>query len=188
MMLYHYRSGRHSWLHPRMSSQCPGLPAILKGFLYRVLLRGVSFTLSDGKVRPAVTHIRHPAVVVTCGRSRAMALWMGDPQRRIVKGSPWWLTGKQATRTDLARYHTNVMTEAQCKRFIVRVDDRMGLVGPMSSGGADLMRRNLDADAATGLNRAPWMAGVAQLVERQVVVLDAVGSSPIARPIRSACT
>jgi hypothetical protein len=26
------------------------------------------------------------------------------------------------------------------------------------------------------------MAGVAQLVERQVVVLDAVGSSPIARP------
>lgn|GEM_PF-1713663 len=32
------------------------------------------------------------------------------------------------------------------------------------------------------------MAGVAQLVERQVVVLDAVGSSPIARPkLRSHC-
>jgi hypothetical protein len=42
---------------------------------------------------------------------------------------------------------------------------------------------NLDDHASTSLNRAPWMAGVAQLVERQVVVLDAVGSSPIARPI-----
>ena len=29
------------------------------------------------------------------------------------------------------------------------------------------------------------MAGVAQMVERQVVVLDAVGSSPIARPTLS---
>ena len=33
-----------------------------------------------------------------------------------------------------------------------------------------------------GDNAAPRMAGVAQMVERQVVVLDAVGSSPIARP------
>ncbi len=43
--------------------------------------------------------------------------------------------------------------------------------------------RMLDGSGGSGLNRAPWMAGVAQLVERQVVVLDAVGSSPIARPI-----
>ena len=32
------------------------------------------------------------------------------------------------------------------------------------------------------LHRAPWMADVAQLVERQVVVLDVVGSKPIVRP------
>ena len=43
---------------------------------------------------------------------------------------------------------------------------------------------NLDAGGATGLHRAPWMAGIAQLVERQVVVLDVTGSSPVARPIR----
>ncbi len=41
---------------------------------------------------------------------------------------------------------------------------------------------NLDGGSRMGLNYPPWMAGVAQLVERQVVVLDAVGSSPIARP------
>ena len=33
-----------------------------------------------------------------------------------------------------------------------------------------------------GLHRAPWMAVIAQLVERQVVVLDVTGSSPVARP------
>jgi hypothetical protein len=41
---------------------------------------------------------------------------------------------------------------------------------------------NLDEGGATGLHRAPWMAGIAQLVERQVVVLDVTGSSPVARP------
>ncbi len=41
---------------------------------------------------------------------------------------------------------------------------------------------NLDAHGASGLHRAPWMAGIAQLVERQVVVLDVTGSSPVARP------
>ena len=35
-----------------------------------------------------------------------------------------------------------------------------------------------------GLNAAPRMAGIAQLAERQVVVLDVTGSSPVARPIQ----
>ena len=42
--------------------------------------------------------------------------------------------------------------------------------------------RNLDEAMATGLHAPPWMAGIAQLVERQVVVLDVTGSSPVARP------
>jgi hypothetical protein len=40
---------------------------------------------------------------------------------------------------------------------------------------------------ATGLHGAPWMAGIAQLVERQVVVLDVTGSSPVARPTPLSC-
>jgi hypothetical protein len=43
-------------------------------------------------------------------------------------------------------------------------------------------RPNLDEHTPTGLHGAPWMAGIAQLVERQVVVLDVTGSSPVARP------
>jgi hypothetical protein len=40
----------------------------------------------------------------------------------------------------------------------------------------------IDVTPRTVLNGAPWVADVAQLVERQVVVLDVVGSKPIVRP------
>ena len=40
----------------------------------------------------------------------------------------------------------------------------------------------IDVTPQPVLNAAPWMADVAQLVERQVVVLDVVGSKPIVRP------
>lgn len=45
-----------------------------------------------------------------------------------------------------------------------------------------IMLANLDAVNQMGLHPTPWMADVAQLVERQVVVLDVVGSRPIVRP------
>lgn len=108
---------------------CFGLPAILKGFLDRVLMPGVSFRLEDGKVRPALTHIRHLAAIVTYGRPRYMALWMGDPPRRILTQYLYWLTGRQATRTYLAQYHMNIATETTCTRFIARVDHRMRRFG-----------------------------------------------------------
>jgi NAD(P)H dehydrogenase (quinone) len=50
---------------------CFGPPAILKGLLDRVLMPGVSFTLADGRVRPALTHIKHLGAVVRCGGSGA---------------------------------------------------------------------------------------------------------------------
>ena len=43
-------------------------------------------------------------------------------------------------------------------------------------------KRTIDATPLGSLHGAPWMADVAQLVERQVVVLDVVGSKPIVRP------
>jgi putative NADPH-quinone reductase len=90
---------------------------------------GVSFRLEDGKVRPALTHLRHLAAVVTYGRPRYMALWMGDPPRRIVTRYLYWLTGRRATRIYLGLYHMNVATEAGCKRFIARVERRMRRLG-----------------------------------------------------------
>lgn len=45
-----------------------------------------------------------------------------------------------------------------------------------------MRRAPIDEMASIGLNPSPT-ADVAQLAERQVVVLDVVGSSPIVRPI-----
>jgi putative NADPH-quinone reductase len=50
---------------------CFGPPAILKGFLDRVLVPGVSFCLgSDGRMYPNLQHIRKLVGVTTYGRSR----------------------------------------------------------------------------------------------------------------------
>lgn len=105
---------------------CFGPAAILKGFFDRVLMPGVSFTLASGVVRPGLTHIRHLAAMVTYGRPRWMALWVGDPPRRIVTRYLYWLTGRGATRTYLARYHMNVITPEAGRHFIALVDRRLG--------------------------------------------------------------
>ena len=79
-------------------------------------------------------------------------------------------------------------------RFAVRASDDSiipprSLSGVPRSGatwwgsGRSLDRTRVDDGRVKGLNAHPRMAGIAQLAERQVVVLDVTGSSPVARPI-----
>ena len=50
---------------------CFGAPAILKGFMDRILIPRVSFALgSDGRMHPNLRHIRHLIAVTTYGRLR----------------------------------------------------------------------------------------------------------------------
>ena len=70
-----------------------GYPAILKGFLDRVFLPGVSFRLVDGKVKPNLTNIRRLAAVTTYGGTRMRAMLVGDPPgsvhpRRLARLPP----------------------------------------------------------------------------------------------------
>ena len=66
---------------------------------------------------------------------------------------------------------------------------RLGPLAGVSKGRGHLVgfgrarRARVDDGRVKGLNAAPRMAGIAQLAERQVVVLDVTGSSPVARPI-----
>ncbi len=66
-----------------------GYPAILKGYLDRVFLPGVSFRLKDGKVTPNLTHIRKLAAVTTYGATRLGAFLAGDPPRKSVRRVVW---------------------------------------------------------------------------------------------------
>jgi NAD(P)H dehydrogenase (quinone) len=105
---------------------CFGLPAMLKGYFDRLFMPGVAFDLSDpAKVKPMLTHIKRISAVVTYGRPRWVAWYMGDPPRKIVTRYMRRLTGPQARVDYHAHYHMNVATEPQLKRFLQRVGQAM---------------------------------------------------------------
>ncbi len=101
-----------------------GYPAILKGFLDRVFLPGVSFKLVDGKVKPNLTHIRKLAAVTTYGGTRLRAALVGDPPRKSVTRAVWHVCRPEKMRY-LALYDMNRATDAQRTGFLDRVGREM---------------------------------------------------------------
>ena len=101
-----------------------GYPAILKGFLDRVFLPGVSFKLEDGKVRPNLTQIRKLAAVTTYGGTRLRAMLAGDPPRRCVTRHVWHVT-RPETMKYLALYDMNRAGADTRARFLARVRREM---------------------------------------------------------------
>jgi putative NADPH-quinone reductase len=101
-----------------------GYPAILKGFLDRVFLPGVSFRIEDGRVRPNLTHIRKLAAVTTYGGTRMRAILAGDPPRKSVTRAVWHVC-RPARMRYLALYDMNRASEAARAGFLARVGDEM---------------------------------------------------------------
>jgi putative NADPH-quinone reductase len=101
-----------------------GYPAILKGFLDRVFLPGVSFRLEEGKVRPNLTRIRKLAAVTTYGGTRMRALLAGDPPRKCVTRAVWHVCRPDKMRY-LALYDMNRASAAARGAFLARVGREM---------------------------------------------------------------
>ena len=106
-----------------------GPPAILKGFMDRVMVPGVSFKLDDrGVLRPNLTHIRRLITVTTYGRKRLEMWWLGDPPRKIVKRYLRWFVARDARVEYLALYGIHESEGHSHQRFIDRVAAAMGRI------------------------------------------------------------
>ncbi|MGK7868648.1 NAD(P)H-dependent oxidoreductase [Falsiroseomonas sp. E2-1-a20] len=104
---------------------CFGLPAILKGWMDRVLLPGVSFRLEDGVAKPNLLHIRKIAGISTYGRPRWTAMLVGDPPRMAVTRYLRVITAGRAAIDYHALYDMNRASDARRAAFLARVRGRM---------------------------------------------------------------
>ncbi len=99
-----------------------GFPAILKGFIDKVFLPGVSFDLGpDGSYRTRPSKVTKLAAVCTYGGNRWRTMLMGDPPRKVVKRSLRSLFGLGATCQYLAHYDMDHTTPERRAGFLAEV-------------------------------------------------------------------
>jgi NAD(P)H dehydrogenase (quinone) len=102
-----------------------GFPAILKGFLDRVFLPGVSFDLeADGDFTPRLQNIKRLGAVCTYGGTRVLTMLMGDPPRRVVKRTLRALCAPKAPCDYLAHYDMNHTKPERRAAFLKEVEAR----------------------------------------------------------------
>ena len=102
-----------------------GFPAILKGFIDRVFITGVTFRLeANGDYVPTMHNIKKLGVVCTYGGARLLTFLMGDPPRRFLKRS-LRATCAPGTRCDFVALHDmDHKTQLQREAFLRRVETR----------------------------------------------------------------
>lgn len=99
-----------------------GPPAMLKGWLDRVLLPGVAFTMTDAKaIRPGLTHVRRLAVFTTGGAPRWLTWLMGSPGRRILLRGVRSLCAPLCRTTFVAHYRMDTSTPESRAAHLARV-------------------------------------------------------------------
>jgi putative NADPH-quinone reductase len=104
-----------------------GFPAILKGFVDKVFLPGVSFDLNDnGDYSPKLHNIKRLGAVCTYGGARWRTYLMGDPPRRIVKRTMRANIAPGAPCDYLAHYDMNHTTPERRAAFLAEVEARFG--------------------------------------------------------------
>ena len=102
------------------------LPAILKGWLERVMVPGVAFTFDDaGKVQSALTHVRRIVGISTYGAPRVYVRAINDNGRRTLTRALRLSCGVRTRCRWLGMYAIDTSTTDQRTAFLQRVEKRM---------------------------------------------------------------
>lgn len=117
-----------------------GQPAMLKGWLDRVLVPGVAFLMPDGEnanIRPGLTHVTRLGVFTTCGASWWLTRLIGAPGRRTLLRGVRLLCARRCRTAFAAHYLMDSSTADSRARHLNRVAARTDrLIGAARTGRA----------------------------------------------------
>lgn len=104
-----------------------GLPAMLKGWLERVMVPGVGFRFDErtGKVRPGLGNVRHLVGISTYGSSRMSVRLTNDNGRRTITRALRMSCGLRARPHWLGLYGIDGSTDEERAAFAARVEREM---------------------------------------------------------------
>jgi NAD(P)H dehydrogenase (quinone) len=104
-----------------------GMPAVLKGWLERVMVMGVAFRLDEATrvVRPGLGHISRIVGISTYGSPRWAMRLFNDGGRRLVMRCVRVLCPARARATWLGLYGMDHRTDAERVAFLARVSSKM---------------------------------------------------------------
>jgi putative NADPH-quinone reductase len=101
-------------------------PAILKGWLERVMVPGVAFVFNaKGKVRPGLTNVRRIVGISIYGSPKLYVKFVNDNGRRTLMRAMRLNTGARTRTAWLGLYAIDTATDAKRAAFLDRVERKM---------------------------------------------------------------
>ncbi|MEL6677154.1 MAG: NAD(P)H-dependent oxidoreductase [Pseudomonadota bacterium] len=103
-----------------------GLPAMLKGWLDRVMVPGVAFTMPEGgDIGPGLTHITRLGVFTTCGASWWLTRLNGAPGRKTLLRGVRLICAKRVKTAFAAHYLMDSSTPETRAAHLARLDRKL---------------------------------------------------------------